>query len=183
MAKSSKADNGENSPGVNQLLDMFVYAPIGMLYEYPDVLPQLIKKGRSQVQIAKVMGEFALRKGQADPAGFASESLAGAGGAIAKLITELVDLLGVSEDQQMSTRPHKTRSANGSPVIETTASARGDASAKKKLPIANYDKLTAREIVSLLSDITPAQRARVRAHETKNRARKTVLSKLDQLGD
>ena len=182
MAKSSDAENGENSPGVNQLLDMFVYAPIGMLYEYPEVLPQLIKKGRSQVKIAKVMGEFALRKGQADPAGFASESLAGAGGAIAKLITELGDLLGAPEGHQMSTRANKTRSASSSPVIETTASVGSDAAAKK-LPIASYDNMTAREIVSLLSDITPAQRARVRAHEAKNRARKTVLSKLDQLGD
>ena len=183
MTKSSHADSGENSPGVNQLLDMFIYAPIGMLYEYPDVLPQLIKKGKSQVQLAKVMGEFALRKGQADPAGFASESLAGAGGAIAKLITELGDLLGASDSSRFTTEVTNARSANGTPVIETTASASSDGASKKKLPIANYDNLTAREIVSVLSDITPAQRARVRAHETKNRARKTVLSKLDQLGD
>lgn len=182
MAKTSEAGGDENSPGVNQLLDMFIYAPIGLLYEYPDVLPQLVKKGKSQVQIAKVMGEFALRKGQADPAAFAAESLAGAGGAIAKLITELGDLLANPQPETHSSDGASDQPASGPAAIEATATAKPAKSASK-LPIANYDSLTAREIVSLLSDITPAQRARVRAHETQNRARKTVLAKLDQLGD
>jgi hypothetical protein len=150
---------------------MFIYAPIGMLYEYPDVLPKLIKKGKSQVQIAKVMGEVALRKGQADPSVFTTESLASAGGAIAKLISEMSDLFNLVETENQPT-------ANTEPNAPKLVG-----EAVQHLPIANYDQLTAREIVGMLADITPAQRARVRAHETANRARKTVLSKLEQLGD
>ena len=176
MADSKQANSEDENPQLSQLVDMFIYAPIGMLYEYPDVLPQLIKKGKSQVQIAKVIGEFALRKGQEDPTAFATESFASAGGAIAKLITELSDMFtgAAASEPQTSQRPQTKP-----PELESASSA----TPAEHLPIANYDSLTAREIVGLLGEITPAQRARVRAHETANRARKTVLSKLDQLGD
>jgi hypothetical protein len=176
MEEPKRANSEDENPQLSQLVDMFIYAPIGMLYEYPDVLPQLIKKGKSQVQIAKVMGEFALRKGQADPTAFATEGFASAGGAIAKLITELSDMFigAAASEPQGSQRPQ-----NKPAEVESAPSA----APAQHLPIANYDSLTAREIVGLLGDITPAQRARVRAHETANRARKTVLSKLDQLGD
>lgn len=179
MATNRQADDGGPAP-ISQLVDMFIYAPIGMLYEYPDVLPQLIKKGKSQVQLAKVMGEFALRKGQTDPAAFATDSFASASGAIAKLITELGELFGAT----VANNPKAHGSSAGNPpALDVSSASAPPDSSKEKLPIANYDKLTARDIIGLLSDITPAQRARVRAHETKNRARKTVLSKLDQLGD
>lgn len=182
MKKTPEVGDGDNAPAVNQLLDMFIYAPIGMLYEYPEVLPKLVKKGKSQVQLAKVMGEFAMRKGQADPAAFASESFASAGGAIAKLITELGEVFAASQGSQGASHG-ASGSSSESAAIEATASAIPPTQTSARLPIASYDSLTAREIVGLLADITPAQRARVRAHETQNRARKTVLSKLDQLGD
>ena len=49
------------------------------------------------------------------------------------------------------------------------------------LPIASYDSLTAREIIGLLDELDDGQLARIRAHEEANRARKTVLGKLDRL--
>ena len=165
-------DNDDGGLPLAQLVDMFIYAPIGMLYEYPDVLPQLIKKGKSQVQIAKVLGEFALRKGQSDPSAFATESFASAGDAIARLITELGDMFTGAEGHAPATS-----------AVRAQVASRSASESAEHLPIANYDNLTAREIVGMLNDITPAQRARIRAHEVANRSRKTVLSKLDQLGD
>ena len=52
----------------------------------------------------------------------------------------------------------------------------------RPLPIASYDDLTAREIIGLLDDLDHDQLERIRAHEQANRARKTVLAKLDRLG-
>ncbi|MEL7206681.1 MAG: hypothetical protein AAGK32_00350, partial [Actinomycetota bacterium] len=49
------------------------------------------------------------------------------------------------------------------------------------LPIAGYDNLTARQIVALLGELNPDQRARIRDHEVAGRNRKTVLAKLDRL--
>jgi len=45
---------------LDQLIDLFVYAPVGLLYEYPDVLPKLIKRGKSQVQVAQVLAKLAM---------------------------------------------------------------------------------------------------------------------------
>ncbi len=49
------------------------------------------------------------------------------------------------------------------------------------LPIARYDELTAKEIIGLLGELDEGQLDRIRAHEQSNRARKTVLGKLDRL--
>ena len=49
------------------------------------------------------------------------------------------------------------------------------------LPIANYDSLTAAEILPLLGSLTPAEREATATHENKHRKRRTVLGRLDQL--
>ncbi|MFV0256928.1 MAG: hypothetical protein ACK5PP_00565 [Acidimicrobiales bacterium] len=47
------------------LIELFVYAPIGFIYEYEEVLPQLIRRGRSQVQLARFFGRMAAERGGA----------------------------------------------------------------------------------------------------------------------
>ena len=50
-----------------------------------------------------------------------------------------------------------------------------------ELPIANYSNLTADEIVSRLRDLTQEELAEIRAYETTNQNRKTVLERIDAL--
>ena len=57
------APDPEDNP-LEQLIELLIYAPIGLLYEYPEVLPRLIKRGRSQVQLAKFAGQLALKQQQ-----------------------------------------------------------------------------------------------------------------------
>src|SRR6476661_305457 len=51
-----------------QLLDLLVYAPLGLLLEARDLLPKLADKGRQrlggQVTVARMVGELAVRQGQ-----------------------------------------------------------------------------------------------------------------------
>src|SRR4051794_39437850 len=51
-----------------QLLDVLVYAPLGLLLEARDLLPKLADKGRQrlggQVTVARMVGELAVRQGQ-----------------------------------------------------------------------------------------------------------------------
>ena len=51
-----------------QLLDLLVYAPLGLLLEARDLLPKLAEKGRQrmggQVTVARMIGEMAVRQGQ-----------------------------------------------------------------------------------------------------------------------
>ena len=51
-----------------QLLDLLVYAPLGLLMEARDLVPKLADKGRQrmggQVTVARMIGELAVRQGQ-----------------------------------------------------------------------------------------------------------------------
>src|SRR5919199_1448807 len=51
-----------------ELLDLLVYAPLGLLFEARDLLPKLADKGRQrmggQVTVARMIGELAVRQGQ-----------------------------------------------------------------------------------------------------------------------
>lgn len=201
---------GDDNP-LEQLIELFVYAPIGMLYEYPDVLPRLIKRGRSQVQLAKFFGQMAAKQGGAaiPESAMAGAGTAGAAGAqaadavakvAARFITELGAQVGLAPPSSGATSPpaaeeaerpaESSTGADGAvPAAADEALAGNDARVPAKparaktarLPIAGYDDLTAKEIIGLLEDLTIDQLQRVRKHEASNRNRKTVLAKIDRL--
>ncbi len=50
--------NDEENLG-EQLLDLFVYAPIGLLLEAKDLIPKLADRGRGQVALARLAGRVA----------------------------------------------------------------------------------------------------------------------------
>jgi len=197
----------EENP-LEQLIELLVYAPIGLLYEYPDVLPRLIKRGKSQVQLAKFAGQLALKQ-QTKP----TDVGGGAGGAggpsvspdvlvegLARLFTEVGSMIGLAPPHAASSHAadNRTGSEDSSPKHSSgkngnrdPASASADSSAGEsvdslpaptdKLPIAGYDKLTAKNVIFLLEDLTVSQLRRVRRYEEANRNRKTVLTKIDRL--
>lgn len=178
-----------------QLLELLVYAPIGLLYEYEDVLPKLVKRGKSQVQIARLIGQVAVKGVSKAPK--VDTAVTGAADMLAtamtKAITDVGSMLGLAPPSQESETPPSTQppppphSPPPQPLAETappeTATSPDEATETQPLPIARYDELTAREIVGLLGDLTPAQRERIRAHEESARGRKTVLGKLDRLDE
>ncbi len=176
----------ERNP-VDDLVDLLVYAPVGLLYEYEDVLPQLVKRGKSQVQLARVIGKMALsRGGGAAPANLVAETLARM---LAERITEIGASIGLAppaDDPDDQPGDDAGEAAPTAPESESgSGSGRGSApdpaGDDRPLPIAAYDTLTAREIIGLLDELDGGQLARIRAHEEANRARKTVLGKLDRL--
>lgn len=189
-------ERADDNP-LEQLIELFVYAPIGLLYEYPEVLPRLIKKGRSQVQLAKFFGQMAARQGGAsipDAAGTAGAQAADAVAKVAaRFITELGAQVGLAPPASGPTAAgetgpqanDKTTAPGGSDDADvgTGASTPVVAAPAKtaRLPIARYDDLTAKEIIGLLEDLTHDQLRRVREHEAAHRNRKTVLAKIDRL--
>ena len=189
---------------LEQLVELLVYAPIGLLYEYPDVLPQLIKRGKSQVQLARFAGQLAIRQQQAkagspsgEPGPTVSPDVLLDG--LARLITEVGSAIGLAPPQTPTDEPvsdgSPTASAEPDSVEEPQSSvddisgdnvdveetAVAEPKPTTKLPIANYDSLTAKEIIFLLEDLTVSQLRRVLAYERDNRNRKTVVTKIDRL--
>ncbi len=180
------------------LLDVMLYAPIGLAYEYRSVLPQLVKKGRSQVQLGMFLGRMAASRGGAGAERMTADALTTLATVAARGITEfgqavglappdddapLIDVVEVKEAEQDEPpkAAAKTKKAKKSKKSSPKNQKAKATPRSPRLPIAGYDDLTAREIVVLLEDLTPAQRKRVRDHETATRSRKTILAKLDRL--
>lgn len=177
------------------LLDVMVYAPVGFLYEYRKVMPQLVKKGRSQMQLGMFIGRMAASKGGAGAERAAADALTTMATIAARGITEFGQAVGLAppddEAPPFEVATSELPPPPASPPKAKAAPAKKKASkkpAKKaatpkapRLPIAGYEELTAREVVALVADLTPAQRARLRKHEETHRNRKTILAKLDRL--
>lgn len=199
------ADDQADTNPIEQLIELLVYAPIGLLYEYEDVLPQLVRRGRSQVQLARLLGQMAVKGRQADPSAVAGDVAGLAAGVLARAVTEFGAQVGLAPkptpepSAQPDTAPEAARepqpaaepaafepaplAATDEPEAAAIEASEPEPSGPESapLPIAGYDDLTARQIVALLGELTPAQRQRIRRYETAGRNRKTVLSKLDRL--
>ena len=168
----------EPSP-VDQLIDLFVYAPVGLLYEYDEVLPKLDRRGKSQVQLARVIGKMAMNQGGSESFNQLAEGLAMM---VARRITEIGESMGLAPPSGEDAADEPVEDAADEPDEIAPPSPAVAVGTQPPLPIAGYDDLTAREIVALLDELEMDQLARVRAHEEANRGRKTVLGKLERLG-
>ena len=162
------ADAPDRRP-IDQWIDLFVYAPVGFVYEYQDVLPKLIRRGKSQVQIAKLLGTMAAKQGQRTVNSRLEDVIDGATSGVAQGITEIGTRVGLAPESST-----ERADANGAGEAEVDG-------AERPLPIAGYDDLTAKQVISVLSDLDPAQRARIGTYEAAHRARKTVMAKLAAL--
>lgn len=169
-----------------QLLDVLVYAPLGLLLEARDLLPKLADKGRQrmggQVTVARMVGELAVRQGQRRAekilerlrqqnsgagagagAGAASARPAGSGG--------------------QPTNGHQASSASVTDIRPTPPPEPGPAAAPTSgsLAIPGYDTLSASQVVPRLEGLSVGELEAVAAYEQATRGRKTVLNRIEQL--
>ena len=49
---------------IEQALDLFFYAPLGLLLNAEEVIPELVEKGRQQAAMARMFGQFAVKQGR-----------------------------------------------------------------------------------------------------------------------
>src|SRR5215831_13975732 len=55
----------ERKTPIDQAVDLFFFAPLGLLMNAEEIVPQLAERGRKQVVLARMMGQYTVRKGQA----------------------------------------------------------------------------------------------------------------------
>lgn len=158
-----------------QLLDVLVYAPLGLLMEARDLVPKLAEKGRQrmggQVTVARMIGEMAVRQGQRRAEKVLQRLREQQGG------SPSTDRAGSAERPANGHVP-PTAAATATSTPTSTASATADAGA---LAIPGYDTLSASQVLPRLEGLSPAELEAVRAYEEATRARKTVLTRIDQL--
>ena len=163
----------EKSP-VDRLLDVFVYAPLGLVMNLEEVLPQLVERGHQQVNMARMFGKFAVDAGSKE-----------ASKRVGPLLEQVVEQAGGIVNRRPNPVPPTAPSPRPSPVSVPDAS--GEAVEPELVPdagslgITDYDALSASQVVPRLEGLAAAELDAVRRYEAANRGRKTILSKITQL--
>jgi hypothetical protein len=182
----------EKSPGEQALehaLEVFVYAPIGLLFEGANLLPDLIAKGKSQVTMARMVGQFAVNQGQGEAAKVLDKIQDQAIAVLSRLggSTAPEPPITPAAMQEAAPAPAPAPAATPAPAEapeearEPSAAPAGPTVDVGSLAIPDYDGLSASHVVNRLEGLSAAELEAVRAYEAANRGRKTILSKVAQL--
>jgi hypothetical protein len=172
---------------VEHAVDLFVYAPIGLLFEGATLLPQLVEKGKSQVTMARMIGKFAVTQGRTEAtkaAGKLQDQAAGVFDFLGDSVTGPPATPSPRAERPAAARAHVSTATSGATKVAratpTSASPRGGAEAAA-LAIPDYDGLSASQVVNRLAGLSAAELASVQQYEAAHRGRKTILSKVAQL--
>jgi hypothetical protein len=190
-------------------LDLLIYAPVGFALTAAEEIPKLAAKGRAQVEgqvaMARVVGQFAVTQGRKELAKrFAAGDAAGgparprptgpdagrrapdtdAGPQPGAGEIDFDDLLARPEDED---QPMEAGGDPGAGAPGPGAGAAGAAPAEEPaaspggLGIPGYDSLAASQVVQRLAGLSAEELAAVGAYESAHRARRTILTRVDQL--
>ncbi len=186
---SEPSDKTPAEQAVEHAVELFVYAPIGLLFEGASLLPQLVEKGKSQVTMARMIGKFAVGQGRTEATKAASKLQDQAAGVLDFLgdsVTPMPADLHEVDVTAPPTPPEPVAASTPEPPARPARPARPAAKAKqatsaRSLAIPDYDGLSASQVVNRLAGLSAVELRAVQSYETANRGRKTILSKVAQL--
>jgi hypothetical protein len=158
---------------VDHVLDLIVFAPLGLLLESRSLYPKLVEEGRTQlgtrIQVARMVGQFAVRKGQQQAAKAVQRRRSSSEGA-------------PSASSASSTAVPMAPPASRAVIVPFPDDADEiDGIAESDLAIPSYGSLAASQVVSRLEGLAPVELEAVRRYEVAHRGRKTVLGKIANL--
>jgi hypothetical protein len=167
VSEETGADDGRAGKNpLRRTLDLCLYAPVGVAVTVAEDLPQLIAKGRRRVELqlgnARVVGRFVVRKGQREVSD-RLDDLWGNGTDVASWADE--DAGGAAATSWDRPPPD--------PAAEAIV---GDA-------LADYDTLSASQVVRRLESLGPEELRAVQRYEASTRNRRTILNRASQLLD
>lgn len=189
-------DDESTKRPLGHVVDALVYAPIGLFFDGPELLPKLVEDGKNHAKGARAFGEFAVRHGRAELGRRLSSFEAQAG--------EVLRTLGILPDDEADPPAppgaglaaaygdagdggHIYVGGAGTAAARTIASGNGAtetdhaAPAVEDLAITDYDSLSASQVVTRLEGLEPDELEAVRAYESAHRGRKTILNKVAQI--
>lgn len=167
----------EKSP-VEQALDVLLYAPLGLAFSARELLPTLVEKGKAQVGMAKMIGQFAAQQGQTEAGKLFDK-------ASKQAMTTLEQLAGSAPKRNGSAPSSNGSKPAGAPVIDVAAvetpAAPTSGPEAASLAITDYDSLSASQVLPRLNGLSSDELEAVRAYEAAHRGRKTILNRAAQL--
>jgi hypothetical protein len=142
----------DQRPLIERVLDVVVYAPIGLLGQLQQEVPKFAAEGRqkfeNRVQVARFIGEMSVTFGRKE---------------LAKRISE------------------RQAATTAAVSVEAASSGQVRHNADAPAPFDGYDTMAAAHIVQQMRSMTPAELDAVAEYERQHRNRRTVLAKVDQL--
>jgi hypothetical protein len=172
--------------GLESLLDVVVYAPIGAFFHGPEMISEMAERGRSQVANAKVIGKLAVQRGRSEAASVqetAKDRITDALTAVARAAG--APLAGAPEatDAPVRSTPDDAVDAEAPPSDATPGLRVVPESVPSvdELPIPGYDTLSASQVVPRLDSLGHDELVAVRDYEQAHRGRMTILSRIAQL--
>lgn len=183
------AGTGEPKSPVEQLVDLFVYAPVGFLYEREELLDKVVTRGRSQVQLARLMAKMASQR-SGGPEAVVNDVANQAADLLTKSIVEFGVAVGLVPKASDPGRDRQRQDIVDVDVAAEDVAADGvapDGAGESALevteifPIDDYDTLNARTIIAMLGELELDEVRHVVEYEQDHRNRKTILAKADRL--
>src|SRR4051812_9212507 len=182
---------------VEQALELFLYAPVGLALTAAEELPKLVEKGRQrvtgQITMARMIGQFAVAEGQKRGEAIIKDPPARLSGPGARTAS-------APASPPPPPAPPPPPPAPSVPVVETEPapavaeaaitevlaadgpSTNGSSRSKATdLAIPGYDALSASQVVQRLAGLADDELEAVREYETAHRGRKTILGRISQL--
>jgi len=169
----------------DRLVDLAVYAPIGLALAALGSLPRWVEAGRRQMEArlesARVVGRLVVDQGSRQSGDIlrrvaeqADTVMAGLG-----LVPEVPDAAGEAGEKSAGDAPAAATTTR--PVPSPSAGSAPAGLDPAQLAIPGYDTLSASQVVQRLPGLSPEELEAVRLYELAGRARKTVLLKAAQL--
>lgn len=160
----------DKSP-LDVLLDLMVFYPIGFAAEARRIVPELAAKGRetvdAQVRLARMVGQFAVQKGQREAA---------------KFVGRLRPQTATGAEQAPSNGEAVSVAAEEVIPVRIEGDTKPPAATvRPDLAIADYDSLAASQVLPLLDNLSAAELEAVQTHESTHRKRKTILGRIAQI--
>ena len=174
---------GERTPieqAVEHAFDLFVYAPIGILFEGASLLPELVAKGKSQVAMARVIGTFAVDKASST-VGDLSSKLQDQTAGVIDFIGDSITPVAPDPSDPEPPAPTPAPAAKAPAPVAKPVNDTGPAISATSLAIPDYDGLSASQVVNRLAGLSASELTNVQQYEAAHRGRKTILSKVAQL--
>lgn len=167
-----------------RLVDLFFYAPAGLVQSAAEEFEKLAEKGRHRVEgqlhAARLVGQFAVQTARRQ----ADELVKSAFLRVTGARVEDVDHDGTegAQDAASAAEPSSeslsARDASSGPGSNGVA---GNGTTPTDLAIPGYDSLSASQVVQRLDGLSREELEDVRGHEFTHRHRRTILNRVDQL--
>jgi hypothetical protein len=187
MIPDVTSDDERRTP-IDQALDLFVYLPVGFLFELPRCVPRFIERGRQELHSS---GRATDLGGRLAPVYHLDRLQAHAEGTLRALgmFPGDAEPRGTGPGGSPGPAPVVTGEAHGAPAADGRGAPAAVAAAGPAVPdvtadelaIPGYDSLSASQVMPRLESLSETELELVRRYEQAHRGRRTILNKIAQL--